>query len=91
MATTYPLPKWGVTMEAGTISEWTVEVGDQVAEGQVLASVETDKIEVELEAPVSGIVAALLAAEGEDVEVGSPVITIASDQSDFDAFQALKS
>ncbi|WP_427015640.1 biotin/lipoyl-containing protein [Pseudarthrobacter sp. P1] len=88
MATEYPLPKWGVTMESGTVAEWNVSVGDIVTEGQVLASIDTDKITVELEAPVPGVVAALLAGEGDDVEVGASIITIAADQQDYDSYRA---
>lgn len=88
MATEYPLPKWGVTMESGTIAEWNVSVGDTVTEGHILASIDTDKITVDLEAPVAGVVAALLANEGDDVEVGASIITIASDKDDYDNFRA---
>ncbi|MCD4853428.1 biotin/lipoyl-binding protein [Arthrobacter sp. AK01] len=88
MANEFPLPKWGVTMESGTIAEWNVSVGDTVTEGQILATIDTDKITVELEAPTSGIVGALLAQEGDDVEVGAPVITIASDQQDYESYRA---
>ena len=35
------LPKWGLTMEEGSITEWLVAVGDQVKAGTVLANVET--------------------------------------------------
>lgn len=88
MAETYPMPKWGLSMEEGVISEWQVEPGQAVAEGQVLATVETDKIEVELEAPVDGVFAKALAAEGEEVAVGAPVMVIAGDQADYEAFAA---
>ncbi|MEU9844892.1 lipoyl domain-containing protein [Actinomadura sp. NPDC048032] len=88
MAETYPMPKWGLSMEEGVISEWQVEPGQPVAEGQVLATVETDKIEVELEAPVDGVFAKALAAEGEEVAVGAPVMVIAGDQADYEAFAA---
>lgn len=50
------LPKWGLTMEEGTLVEWDVNEGDQVTEGQVIAHVETDKVLSDLEAPASGVV-----------------------------------
>jgi len=91
MATEYPLPKWGVTMEEGTISEWKVAVGDAVTEGQVLGVVGTDKIDVDLESPASGMVAALLAKEGDSVVVGSPVVVIATDAADLASYLASQS
>jgi pyruvate/2-oxoglutarate dehydrogenase complex dihydrolipoamide acyltransferase (E2) component len=91
MATEYPLPKWGVTMEEGTIIEWNVAVGDAVTEGQVLGVVGTDKIDVDLESPASGMVAALLAQEGDGVVVGSPVIVIATDAADLASYLASQS
>jgi pyruvate/2-oxoglutarate dehydrogenase complex dihydrolipoamide acyltransferase (E2) component len=86
MATEHPLPKWGVTMEEGTIGEWCVGVGDVVTEGQVLVLVETDKIEVELESPASGLIAALLAQDGDNVAVGSPIVVIATDATDLETY-----
>jgi pyruvate/2-oxoglutarate dehydrogenase complex dihydrolipoamide acyltransferase (E2) component len=88
MAQTHPLPKWGVTMEEGTIGEWYVQVGDAVAEGQVLGLVETDKIEVELESPEGGIIADLLAQKGDNVACGAPVVVIATDADDLEMYRA---
>lgn len=76
MADTYPLPKWGLTMEEGTIAEWLVAEGDTVERGQIIAIVETDKIEVELECPASGTVTELVVTEGTTVDVGADVIAI---------------
>ena len=49
------LPKWGMTMQDGTISEWVKEVGDSVEEGDVIAIIETEKVDADLEAPESGV------------------------------------
>jgi pyruvate/2-oxoglutarate dehydrogenase complex dihydrolipoamide acyltransferase (E2) component len=88
MAETYRLPKWGLTMEEGTIVEWVCGPGERVKEGVVIARVETDKIEVDFEAPVSGILAAQLVSPGTTVAVGEPVVVIATDQDDYAAYQA---
>lgn len=76
-ATAYPLPKWGLTMEEGTLTEWYVEPGDPVREGEPIALVTTDKIEIEMESPATGIVVECLVPEGTTVAVGTPVVAIA--------------
>lgn len=88
MAQSFALPKWGLTMEEGTIAEWVAQPGDRVQEGAVLARVETDKIEVEFVAPVSGIVAAHLAERDATVPVGEPIVVIASDEQDLSAYRS---
>jgi pyruvate dehydrogenase E2 component (dihydrolipoamide acetyltransferase) len=72
------LPKWGLTMDEGTVTAWRKQEGDQVAEGEVLVEVQTDKINNELPSPINGIVAVIHVPEGETVPVGSALVTIAS-------------
>ncbi len=67
------LPKWGMTMQDGTIVEWTVAVGDTVAEGDVLANVETEKVEAEVESPAAGVVSEIIVQTGATVDVGSVI------------------
>jgi len=67
------LPKWGMSMQEGVISSWLVAVGDQVVEGQPLATVETEKVEAEVEAAASGTVTEILVGEGETADVGSVI------------------
>ncbi|GED99820.1 hypothetical protein nbrc107696_02670 [Gordonia spumicola] len=88
MATEYPMPQWGITMEEGIIAEWAVAVGDEVEEGTVLGQVATDKIDVDFESPAAGVIAALLAAEGDTVACGTAVVVIADDAADAAAYQA---
>ena len=77
MATEVILPKWGLTMEEGTLTEWLVEEGQEVKEGEELASVETDKVSNQLESPVSGVVSKILVEEGtEEVAVGTVLCII---------------
>nr|BBH95910.1 hypothetical protein KTA_41090 [Thermogemmatispora argillosa] len=78
MAETIAMPKWGLTMEEGTIVEWMVGEGDPVQKGDVLAIVETEKTSVELTSPFSGVVARVLVADGETVPVGTPLLILAS-------------
>jgi pyruvate/2-oxoglutarate dehydrogenase complex dihydrolipoamide acyltransferase (E2) component/uncharacterized OsmC-like protein len=62
------LPKLGQSMEAATIMRWHAAEGDEVKEGQLLVSFETDKATYDLEAPASGWLH-IDVAEGEEVEV----------------------
>lgn len=71
------LPKWGLTMEEGTLVEWMVREGEHVSAGQVIATVETDKVSNELESPVNGVVSKLMFTAGtEDIKVGDVLCVI---------------
>ncbi|WP_026554643.1 lipoyl domain-containing protein [Arthrobacter sp. 35W] len=67
------MPKWGMTMQEGVLLQWLVAVGDHVTEGQAVATVETEKVDAEIEAPASGLVAELLVDAGESVDVGTAI------------------
>lgn len=70
MATEFRLPDLGEGLTEGEIVRWLVKVGDIVEEGKPFVLVETDKALVEIPSPKTGVVIALLASEGERVEVG---------------------
>jgi 2-oxoglutarate dehydrogenase E2 component (dihydrolipoamide succinyltransferase) len=70
------LPKWGMTMQEATISEWLVAVGDEVTEGQPIVRIESDKVETDVESPGSGTISEIVVAEGDDAEVGSVIARI---------------
>jgi 2-oxoglutarate dehydrogenase E2 component (dihydrolipoamide succinyltransferase) len=63
------LPQYGMTMHEATIVRWLKAVDEEVAEGEVLLEVETDKMTVEVPAPVSGRLARIDVEEGETVDV----------------------
>ena len=65
------LPQWGMGMEEGMIIEWTVEPGDRVDQGDIIAFVETAKVEGELEAPANGVIDEILVLASETVRVGT--------------------
>lgn len=67
------MPKLGLTMSEGLLAEWQVAPGDEVAPGQILFVVETDKIANEVQAPAAGRILEVLVAAGETVPVGRPV------------------
>jgi pyruvate/2-oxoglutarate dehydrogenase complex dihydrolipoamide acyltransferase (E2) component len=83
MAATVKLPKFGLTMEEATLNEWLVAIGERVEQGQMLALLESEKVNLELPSPVSGIVAEYLVQIGETVPVGSPLAVIA-DAAEFE-------
>jgi len=76
MATELLMPKLGMTMEEGTIVTWFKKVGDSIAEGEILLEILTDKVNMEVEAPATGQVLAILVAEGDIVEVNKPIAYI---------------
>jgi len=61
------MPKTGADMEEGRIVAWKKKVGDRVAKGEVLLEIETDKANMEIEAPEAGIVLKHLYSEGANV------------------------
>ena len=78
MAEEVILPKWGLTMDEGTVRTWLKQEGDAVAADEVIVEVETDKITNELLAPVSGILAKILVPADETVPVGTVLAVIAA-------------
>lgn len=75
---TFVLPDVGEGLTEAEIVSWHVAPGDAVAVNDVLVEIETAKSLVELPSPFAGTVGELLAAEGATVDVGAPIITIAS-------------
>lgn len=69
MATLIQMPKLGLTMTEGTISEWVVDAGQKVSAGDVVMLIETDKVEAEVEATADGVVFHT-AGVGETLEPG---------------------
>lgn len=74
----FKLPDAGEGLTEADIVAWRVKVGDTVAVNDVVVEIETAKSVVELPSPYAGEVLALLVAEGETVEVGTPIIRIGS-------------
>ena len=75
---TFHLPDVGEGLTEADIVQWKVKAGDTVAINDVIVEIETAKSLVELPSPYAGTVSALLVAEGQTVEVGSPIITVAA-------------
>ncbi len=78
-----PMPKMSMTMETGEMISWAVAAGDSVSAGDVVAEVQTDKVDMEVESPVDGVVARLVAQPGDVVDVGAPIAFILSESEDL--------
>ena len=84
------MPRLSDTMEEGTLIKWRVRVGDKVANGDVLADVETDKATMELQSYDDGIVALLKVEEGQSAPVGKLILLLAEEgESVEEAVQAV--
>ena len=70
MATQVILPALGMAQETGIIVQWLKSEGEEVAKGEPLAEIETDKATVEIEAPASGVLANVAGAVGVAIPVG---------------------
>jgi pyruvate dehydrogenase E2 component (dihydrolipoamide acetyltransferase) len=78
MATVVKMPKWGLTMTAGTVTDWLYEEGAEVSEGDPIFTVETEKAVNDVEAPADGVLLKIVASQGEEVPVSGPVAIIAA-------------
>ncbi|MGH9055490.1 MAG: biotin/lipoyl-containing protein, partial [Acidimicrobiales bacterium] len=65
------MPQLGETVTEGTITRWFKQVGDDVAEDEVLFEVSTDKVDSEVPSPAAGVLSEILVAEGDTVDVGT--------------------
>ncbi|MEU9020839.1 dihydrolipoamide acetyltransferase family protein [Actinomadura sp. NPDC048394] len=71
------MPRLSDTMEEGVISSWQKQPGDEVAVGDVLVDIETDKAVMEYEAYEAGVLEKILVGEGETAAIGAPIAVIA--------------
>ena len=76
MLTTLKMPKVGDAVDEVVIKEIKVERGASVSKEDTLFIVETDKAQVEIPAPASGVISDVLIAVGDDVKVGAPTIVL---------------
>jgi pyruvate dehydrogenase E2 component (dihydrolipoamide acetyltransferase) len=73
------MPKMSMTMTEGVFLTWHKAAGDEVREGEVVCEVSTDKVDMEVEAPVAGTLTRLLATPEDVVPVGEPIAYVAAD------------
>ncbi|CAN5871888.1 pyruvate dehydrogenase complex dihydrolipoamide acetyltransferase [soil metagenome] len=83
MATKVYMEALSPTMEEGRVTTWLKNEGDQIAEGDVLAEVETDKATMELVARGAGVLRKRLIGEGDTANVGTVIAVIAGEGEDI--------
>src|SRR5437588_7118231 len=69
-------PAAGESVTEGTILEWHVKVGDPIKADDTIVEISTDKVDIELPAPASGVVSEILIEEGDTVTVGQVIARI---------------
>src|SRR5690348_9696665 len=72
------MPQMGESVVEGTVTKWLVKEGDRVNEDQPLCEISTDKVDTEIPSPGSGVIARLIASEGETLPVGAALALIES-------------
>jgi len=77
MSTEIKVPQLGESVSEATIAKWFKKVGDSVAVDEPLVELETDKVTVEVPSPVAGALEEIIAQQGDDVEVGALLATLA--------------
>src|SRR5664279_1416506 len=71
-------PAAGESVTEGTILEWHVKVGDPIKVDDTIVEISTDKVDIELPSPATGVVSEILVEEGETVTVGQVIARIAA-------------
>lgn len=76
MRVTVKLPRLGETVDEVVVIEWLKQVGDDVADGEPLLSVDTAKVESEVPAPVAGRLVEQLVKPDDELTTGAPVAVL---------------
>jgi 2-oxoisovalerate dehydrogenase E2 component (dihydrolipoyl transacylase) len=70
------MPQLGESVHEGTISKWLVKPGDRLVEFEPMLEVDTDKVNTEVPAPITGVLKEILAQEGETVQAGAEIALV---------------
>ena len=87
MPTDYVMPKLAMAMNEGTINEWLVASGEKVSKGQLLATVETEKVAYDLESPLDGYLHITVPA-GETVPVEQQIAIFVDSEDELAGLSA---
>lgn len=81
----FPMPQLGADMSAGKLLGWRKNVGDHVQRGDIIADVETDKADIEIEVFTTGVIEKFLVQPGEKVPVGTVLAIIREEGKPLEA------
>jgi pyruvate/2-oxoglutarate dehydrogenase complex dihydrolipoamide acyltransferase (E2) component len=70
------MPKLGLTMSYGEITEWKVRPGERVKKDDVIGTVETDKVTGDIPAPCDGVITEIIAQAGDEKDTLEPIALI---------------
>ena len=76
MATDVQVPALGESITEGTLAQWLKKPGEAVAADEPIASLETDKVSVEVPSPIAGVLTEQLVKEGDNVAVGAVIARV---------------
>lgn len=82
------IPKWGIEMKQGTVGTWLVDIGGNIALGDEIVEIETDKITNSFEATADGVLVKIIAAPGEELPVGQLIGVMADGEASEDEINA---
>lgn len=88
---TLEMPKWGLSMEEGSLAQWYIQEGDSFTKGQEICEIETSKIVNVLEAPFGGTLRRVIALQGDTLQVGAVLALVAEasiGDAELDSFMA---
>src|SRR5215213_1900193 len=77
MATDVQVPALGESITEGTLAQWLKKPGEAVAADEAIATLETDKVSVDVPSPIAGVLSEQLVREGDTVAVGALIARIA--------------
>ncbi len=79
MAVTITMPQLGETVTEGTILAWVKQIGEYVAEDDILVEISTDKVDTEVPSPAAGVLTEILVPAGTTVDVGTALAILTSE------------
>ncbi len=85
MASVIIMPKQGLLMEEGTITNWLAKEGEQTTEGAPLFEMETDKLTITMDSTATGTVLKILHPEGDTVPITQPIAIVGEPGEDISA------
>lgn len=85
MVVTVTMPQLGETVTEGTILSWVKQIGDYVAEDDILVEISTDKVDTEIPSPAEGVLSEILVPAGTTVDVGTDICVLTQDESSDDS------